>query len=514
MSGTQGPDGEVWGTPEQPSNQGHPPSGAQRTVPPTGGGDPGDPGGPAGWGPPPEQGSPQRHTGDEFFARIREFGASRPPEGRWVAGVASGLSRRLDIDQTLIRGTFVALSVVGGLGVALYGICWMLLPQQQDGRIHLQEAFRGHFSYGFFGAVLLSLALLGGGGGSWFGPGGFWGFPGTLILAGLIVAGLWWMSKKLPQPDQPSAVPGGPSPATSGPAGPGNGLPHWTTPEGSRQLADHAARWGRETGDAMSAWAKDFSQRTRTAHEEAAWQRHEAQRLARARTAPSRRVRQLTLGLALIVVSGVLAAEAFGDVPGWAGLTALGAAITVIAGGVIANGLLGRRSPGLAGLGILLTLILSAGAAAQHAGVQTSGHLAVVGASSWNPQTREAAGSQYNLGVGEADLDLTSAGALRGATPTNPLEVEANLGVGHLVLTVPAWLTVEVDARLGAGEVVQPDGTRYEVKGDSSNRDRTLTYGSGRPAVKVVVQQGVGQMEIQRQAQNRPIGTDDTKGSN
>jgi phage shock protein PspC (stress-responsive transcriptional regulator) len=487
MSGTQGPGGEIWGTPEQPSNQGQPPSGAQRTEFP-------------------EPGSPQRRTGDEFFARIREFGASRPAEGRWVAGVASGLSRRLDIDQTLIRGAFVALSVVGGLGVALYGLCWMLLPQEQDGRIHLQEAFRGRFTPGFIASVLLSLALVGGGGGSWFGHGGIWGFPGTLILAGLIVAGLWWMSKKLPQPDQPSAG------ADSTP--PGNGMPHWTTPEGSRQLADNAARWGRETGDAMSAWAKDFSQRQGTAYEEAAWQRVEAKRLARARTAPSRRVRQLTLGLALIAVAGVLAAEAFGDLPGWAGLTALGAAIVVIAGGVIANGLMGRRSAGLAGLGILLTLILSVGAAAQHAGVQTSGHLAVVGASTWAPQTRDAAGSQYNLGVGEADLDLTSAGALRGATATNPLEVQANLGVGHLVLTVPAWLTVEVDARLGAGEVIQPDGTRYEVKGDSANRNRTLTYGSGRPVVKVVVQQGVGQMEIQRQAQIPLTGADDTKGSN
>ena len=510
MSGTQGPGGEIWGTPE-------PPPGTQRTAPPTGGA------GPAGWAPPPEQGSPQRRTGDEFFARIREFGASRPPEGRWVAGVAGGLSRRLDIDQTLIRGTFVALSVVGGLGVALYGLCWMLLPQEQDGRIHLQQAFRGHFTPGFIGSVVLSLALVGGGGGSWFGHGGFWGFPGTLILAGLIIVGLWWMSKKLPQPDQESAVPGAPSPtspaSSTSPASaegnaPGNGMPYWTTPEGSRQLADNAARWGRETGDAMSAWAKDFSQRQRTAHEEAAWQRHEAQRLARARTAPSRRVRQLTLGLALIAATGVLAAEAFGDLPGWAGLTALGAAITVIAGGVIANGLMGRRSPGMAGLGILLTLILSIGAVAQHAGVQTSGHLAVVGAADWHPQTRDAANGQYNLGVGEADLDLTSAGALRGATAANPLEVEANLGVGHLVLTVPAWLTVEVDARLGAGEVVQPDGTSYEVKGDSSNRNRTLTYGSGRPAVKVVVQQGVGQMEIQKQAQSPLPSTDDTKGSN
>jgi phage shock protein PspC (stress-responsive transcriptional regulator) len=251
MSGPENPGGgAIWGSPDSPPNPGP-------TQPGTGGGAP-DPGEPQGWGPPPEPGSPQRRPGDEFFGRIREFGAARPAEGRWVAGVASGLSRRLDIDQTLIRGAFVALSIVGGMGVALYGLCWMFLPQQVDGRIHLQEAIRGRFSPGFFASVLFSLSLVGGGG-SQFGNTGFWGFPGTLILAGLIVGGLWWMAKKLPQPtDQPTAKPGENPQA-------GNGLPYWTTPEGSKQLADEAARWGKQTGDAVSTWAKDFSEKQRSA---------------------------------------------------------------------------------------------------------------------------------------------------------------------------------------------------------------------------------------------------------
>ncbi|GLY27773.1 PspC domain-containing protein [Kineosporia sp. NBRC 101731] len=406
--------------------------------------------------------APPTRPGDDFFAKIREQGVFRPSENRWVAGVGSGLSRRLDIDQTLIRGTFVALSIIGGLGVALYGVCWLLLPQEQDGRIHVQEAMRGRFSPGFFAGAILAFAAVGGGG-PWRGNGHwFWGFPGTLILAALIVGGLWWMAKRLPQNSQPQN-----SHQTSSPV-----------------------------------MTQDFGQKQRTAHEEAAWQHHEAQQLVRARTAPSRRVRQLTLGLALIAATGVLMAEAFGDLPGWAGLTALGVAIAVIAGGVVANGLMGRRSPGLAGLGVLLSLILAVGAAAQHAGVETSEHMAVVGTATWNPDTREAADDQYNLGIGEAELNLTSAGALSGATASDPLEVEANLGVGRLVLNLPSWVTVEVDARLGAGEVYEPDGTRYEVKGNSDNRSRTFTYGQGEPVVRVVAQQGVGQLEIKRVSQN------------
>jgi hypothetical protein len=201
----------------------------------------------------------------------------------------------------------------------------------------------------------------------------------------------------------------------------------------------------------------------------------------------------------------VLAAEAFGDLPGWAGLTALGAAIVVIACGVVANGLLGRRSPGLAGLGILLSLFLAAGATAQHVGVETGQHLAVVGQTNWAPQTRDAAESQYNLGIGEAQLDLTSASVLSGASAANPLEVQANLGVGRLVVTLPAGVPVEVETRLGAGEVVEPDGTRYEVKGDSDQRSHTFTYGTGTPVLKIVAQQGVGSMEIKQELRTTPV---------
>ncbi|MCE0536734.1 PspC domain-containing protein [Kineosporia rhizophila] len=491
MSGTQEPGGAVWGSPDPSPNQ------RQPAGPPpfsTGAPGPGQSGGPGSWSPPPEPGAPNRRPGDDFFGRIREYGAARPAEGRWVAGVASGLSHRLNIDQTLIRGGFVALSIVGGMGVALYGICWMLMPQQQDGRIHLQEAVRGHFSAGFFASVLLSLALIGGGGGSWFGNGGVWGFPGTLVLAALIIGGLWWMAKKLPQPPEGQSNPGlhgmhhGGGPAS-------HGAPHWTH-EGSRRMAEDAARWGRETGEAVHTWAKDFSNRQPTAHEEAAWARVEAHQRARARTAPSRRVRQLSLGGALVASAAVLTAEAAGDLPGWAGLTALAAAIVVLACGVVANGLMGRRSPGLAGLGILLSLFLAVGAAAQHAGVKTNQHLSVAGETNWAPQTRDAAETQYTLGFGEARLNLTSASMLSGATATDPLEVDANLGVGHLILTIPASVPVEVDVQMGAGEVVEPDGSSYDVGNNQDRQSRVLTYGSGDPVLKIDVQQGAGQLEI------------------
>lgn len=462
MSGTSDPTDPGWGTPP-PRTQ---PGGSQQNenqvdspAPPT----------------------PARRPVDEIFDRIRGFGAVRPNEGRWVAGVASALADRSGIDQTLIRGIFVALSVIGGLGAGLYGIGWLLFPKE-DGRIHLQEAVRGRFSAGFFAAVLLSCALIGGG--SWYRyDGGSWGLPGALVLTALIVGGVWWLARNTPHPPGPGQGPGGVSAPT------GQGTPTAQGPGGGHPAAGGPAATGHPHGTGQSDPG-------RSAHEEAAWQRQWELRAARARTAPSRRIRQLTLGLALIAAAGVLIAETLTDLPGSAGLTALAAALVVIACGVVANGLTGRRSAGLAGLGILLTVFLTIGTAAQGAGVQTGRHLAAIGRASWAPQTRADAQDQYNLGIGEAELDLTSAGVLSGATAQNPLEVDVNVGVGHLMLVLPEWMTVEVETRLGAGELVEPNGTTHEVRGNSANRSRTFTYGSGEADVTVVAQQGVGQLEI------------------
>lgn len=43
-------------------------------------------------------------------------------------GVASGLARHLGRQPLTVRAVFVALAALGGLGIALYGGLWMVLP--------------------------------------------------------------------------------------------------------------------------------------------------------------------------------------------------------------------------------------------------------------------------------------------------------------------------------------------------------------------------------------------------
>ena len=47
-----------------------------------------------------------------------------------LAGVAVGLADYFDVDPTLVRIGFVALSFLGGLAVPLYIAGWLLIPDE------------------------------------------------------------------------------------------------------------------------------------------------------------------------------------------------------------------------------------------------------------------------------------------------------------------------------------------------------------------------------------------------
>ncbi|MBL8929972.1 MAG: PspC domain-containing protein [Kineosporiaceae bacterium] len=95
-----------------------------------------------------------------FFETIRRSGVTRTDRGsgRMVAGVAGGLARRWDLDPIVVRVAFIVLTFLGGLGVSLYGLGWLFLPQS-DGRIHAQQLLTGRITVGFIGALLATLAV-------------------------------------------------------------------------------------------------------------------------------------------------------------------------------------------------------------------------------------------------------------------------------------------------------------------------------------------------------------------
>ncbi len=54
---------------------------------------------------------------------------SRPLHGRMLGGVAAGIARYLDVDVTIIRILFAALTLLGGSAVLIYLAAWLLIPE-------------------------------------------------------------------------------------------------------------------------------------------------------------------------------------------------------------------------------------------------------------------------------------------------------------------------------------------------------------------------------------------------
>jgi phage shock protein PspC (stress-responsive transcriptional regulator) len=55
---------------------------------------------------------------------------TRRRDDRMLAGVASGIAAYVGIDTLLVRIAFAVLSIVGGAGIPLYIVCWLLIPDE------------------------------------------------------------------------------------------------------------------------------------------------------------------------------------------------------------------------------------------------------------------------------------------------------------------------------------------------------------------------------------------------
>jgi len=62
------------------------------------------------------------------MAETRKLYRSR--SNRQVAGVCGGLAQYFNLDATLIRILFVVLAVLGGSGLLLYVLLWIIVPNE------------------------------------------------------------------------------------------------------------------------------------------------------------------------------------------------------------------------------------------------------------------------------------------------------------------------------------------------------------------------------------------------
>jgi phage shock protein PspC (stress-responsive transcriptional regulator) len=170
-------------------------------------------------------------------------------------------------------------------------------------------------------------------------------------------------------------------------------------------------------------------------------------------TAPSQRRSLFPLAAGgVLVVVGVIALL---DIVGawnadWR--IVLGALVAAIGGLIAAGAATGRSVGAVIGLGLLLGAVLALVAAIR---VPV---FAGIGDRVEHPASVIQLDSKYELGIGDFNVNLADV-----ALPAGETHVKATLGIGDLTVHVPKNVTVEVDGRAGAGEVVifghSDDGT-------------------------------------------------------
>jgi signal transduction histidine kinase len=115
-----------------------------------------------------------------------------------VAGVCAGIAKQVGIDVAIVRIVFIALAFAGGIGIALYALLWVFVPEEGQGGRSIsipQLRGRGGIEVGIgVGLLLLSLLLTLRALGVWWSDVLTW--PVVLIAAGGAV--LWHQAGRTP----------------------------------------------------------------------------------------------------------------------------------------------------------------------------------------------------------------------------------------------------------------------------------------------------------------------------
>jgi phage shock protein PspC (stress-responsive transcriptional regulator) len=398
---------------------------------------------------------------------LRDFWATRPrrrADDRKVAGVAAAISRRYAIDPVLVRVAFVVATLVGGSGLLLYLLGWLLLPKGGDEVSAAEGAFgRGRSSMSAVLTIVLVLLLIPVGGAVLGGrASGVLGLAvslGALFLLHRSRAGLGEIPGAPPAPPEAPETPQDTKVlASADPAGEGT-----TTADAQRSTPP---AWD-PLGAAPFAW--DLPEPSTTAEQPA------PQRGTGSKITP------ITLGLALLT-GGI--ALAF-----WPGLSA--AAIAALLLGVVGLGLVVgsflRGGRGLILIAIplaLLTWVLPG----------ASGSDFKVGNGRWHPVTMAQVQPNYSVTMGNGRLDLSGLQLATGQSVTTDVSV----GVGETHVLIPPNVDAQVTCQAQVGQATCLGHTGEGSPSRVTVTD-TGTDGPGGGTLILNVHSGVGQIHVDRE---------------
>lgn len=440
---------------------------------------------------PPPGGAPRSTSSpslDGFFDSIRRYGIVRTDE-RWIAGVCGGIARRWNIDVALVRGIAVVSLLLAGAGLVLYGAAWLLLPEESDGRSHLQELFRGNFDIAVVGGFLAVVVGL-----SWDNPWRWftpWGGPveglAWAVLVGIvIVATISAVSGRQsgPKPGPGPVPPPGQAPFSGPTPQPG---PYAAAPSQAGPTAHATPQQGPyTTPPPAGAWTGS------PAPAPAPKPRGPVVKGAGPVTV------SIVVGVSAIVAAVLLALSRTGDFTGPVLLTSLGVLIGLSGLATMISGIRGRSTGALGGIAILAILAAGPTAAWHSLDLNISEAQGVVmGDENYAPTSVATAEKGFALGLGNWVLDLSEVPL----TPGTTVAVPATFAAGELTILVPEGSAWTAGVRLNAGSVKVVAGDDLHgsdgVSGSEHRYSSSAVEDGASPTLDLSVSGLAGQIRIE-----------------
>ena len=425
---------------------------------------------------------------DGFFDSIRRFGVVRTDE-RWIAGVCGGIARRWNIDVALVRGIAVVSLLLAGAGLVLYGAAWLLLPEESDGRSHLQELFRGNFDIAVVGGFLaVVMGLSWDTPWHWFTP---WGGPieglAWAVLVGIvIVATISAVSGRQsgPKPGPGPVPPPGQAPFSGPTPQPG---PYAAAPSQAGPTAHATPQQGPyTTPPPAGAWTGS------PAPAPAPKPRGPVVKGAGPVTV------SIVVGVSAIVAAVLLALSRTGDFTGPVLLTSLGVLIGLSGLATMVSGIRGRSTGALGGIAILAILAAGPTAAWHSLDLNISEAQGVVmGDENYAPTSVATAEKGFAMGLGNWVLDLSEVPL----TPGTTVAVPATFAAGELTILVPEGSAWTAGVRLNAGSVKVVAGDDLHgsdgVSGSERRYSSSAVEDGASPTLDLSVSGLAGQIRIE-----------------
>ena len=452
------------------------------------------------------QPGPQGGSTHRFFDSLRGSGLMRTNE-RWIAGVAGGVAHRFDLDPTLVRCVWVVLSLFAGVGLVLYGLAWALLPEESDGRIHLEEALSGRFNAGLAGAIgmtIIGMSTFGSGFiPNWYvheaGTAGIAAALWPLFWLGLIVLAIIFLIRSAqdrranrkaargprgPQPWQTypagaAQTPGNRPGSQAGPAGPAGQAGGFTPAAGSTSAWDSSTP-GSGT-PAFNQPAGGQSWQSRSYRQYPSYQQPPVPVRPR-RPGPGSSLSLAVLGLGLLTAAGVWYATATRHLGLLQGQFILvGILVALLGAGIVVSGLRRRHGGWMTVLGWPVLFVVAIPALATASIVPTSlsrmpfeslrnATTATSSTVTWQELTASASSGSVtrNKDIGDLTLDLRGMPATEASKLST---ITTHLDVGTLRIKTDTDQRVEVRADVDMGAIDSQVARAWTVDGRQMNQD-------------------------------------------